>query len=85
MNRIKAGIRRIKAAWGVMRSKTIVPEKIYVYPSEWNPNKFVQLMYWRDHLLALDTEGKIWKVNEDYSGFTHVDLLFNSPPRGLYS
>ena len=81
MNRIKAGIRRIKAAWVVLRRKTIIPEKIYVYPSEWNPNKFVQLMYWRDSLLALDAEGKIWKVNEDYSGFTYVEILFHSPRR----
>ncbi len=66
---------RLKRALGNLNNP------IYVYPSEWNPNKFVQLMYWRDSILALDAEGKIWKVNEDYSGFTHVDLLFNSPPR----
>ncbi len=72
---------RTKRAWAVLRCKIVTPETIYVYPSEWNPNKFVQLMYWRDSILALDAEGKIWKVNEDYSGFTHVDLLFNSPPR----
>jgi hypothetical protein len=72
---------RFKQAWRVLRQKTIAPDKIYVYPSEWNPNKFVQLMYWRDNVLALDAEGKIWKINEDYSGFTHVSFLFDSPPR----
>ena len=71
---------RLKRAWAVLRC-IVTPETIYAYPAEWNPNKFVQLMYWRDSVLALDAEGKIWKVNEDYSGFTHVDLLFNSPPR----
>ncbi len=73
---------RVKQAWNVLRSKTIAPDKIYVYPSEWNPNRFVQLMYWRDHVLALDAEGKIWKINEDYTGFTHVSFLFDSPSRG---
>ena len=50
-------------------SKIKLPEKIYVYPSEFNPNKFVQLLNYRDAILALDAEGKVWKIDEDWSGF----------------
>lgn len=73
--------RRLKQAWAALNSKVITPEKIYVYASEHNPNKFVQLMYYRDNVLALNAEGKIWKINEDYSGFVCQEFLFNSPTR----
>ena len=56
---------RIRNAWRVLWSKVVLPERIYVYPAEFNPNKFVQLLAWRDTVLALDTEGKIWELRPD--------------------
>lgn len=73
---------RLKRAWAVLRCKIVTPETIYVYPAEHNPNKFVQLMYWRDSVLALDAEGKIWELRPDaaYQGF--VCQFMQESPRG---
>ena len=73
---------RLRNAWAVLWSKTVLPQSIYVYPAEHNPNKFVQLLAWRDTVIALDSEGKIWSLNQYYNGpwFT-VQYLQDSPTR----
>ena len=74
-------IRRLKLAWFALRHGIIKSDHIYVYPADSNPNRFVQLVNYRDTILALDTEGKIWKIAEDWSGFVYQEFLFNSPRR----
>jgi hypothetical protein len=76
---------RIKAAWRVLTGKVYIPKipkTIYVQSSQ-PENQFVQLLAWRDSVLALDAQGKIWELRPnypEYSGFTN-QLLQESPRR----
>jgi hypothetical protein len=72
---------RLKRAWRVLRTGSLTPERIYVYPAEYNPNRFVQLLSYHDYILALDAEGKVWRVKEDYSGLVTQEFLGYSPTR----
>ena len=72
---------RIKCAWAVLRGKIVTPEKIYVYPAEHNPNKFVQLIAYRDGLLALDAEGRVWAIKDGGTGYFYYQQVLESPRR----
>ena len=74
-------IQRLKKAWAVLRNKTRLPETIYVYPAEHNTNKFVQLVPWRDSVLALDAEGKIWSLTAPYNDGYFVNQFIQESPR----
>lgn len=57
-------IRRIKTAWTVLTGKIYipkVPKTIYVNDVG-NPNRFVQLLNFRDEIIALDASGTIYHV-----------------------
>lgn len=70
---------RLKEAWQVLRGRWWVKQKnIYVYASD-PENKFVQLVPWRDNILALDAQGKIWLLGVEYDGFPTANLWIISP------
>ncbi len=76
---------RIKAAWTVLTGKIYIPDgpkTIYVQSSQ-PDNQFVQLLAWRDTVLALDAQGKIWELRpNDYAnvgGF--INQLVQESPR----
>ena len=78
---------RIKAAWKVLTGRVYiphVPKTIYV-KSGLPDNQFVQLLAWRDTVLALDAEGKIWELRpqDGYypSGCHFVNQLVQESPR----
>jgi hypothetical protein len=76
-------MKRLKAAWLALRGHYIkVPERIYVY-SDGDPRRWVQLLNYQDRILALDGEGTIWIVAEDYGGSNmfHTQILIESPRR----
>lgn len=56
---------RLKQAWRVLRGKVFVPshQTIYVQSGKAN-NQFVQLLAWRDTIVALDAQGKIWELRD---------------------
>ena len=71
---------RIKEAWQVLRGDWHIKQKtIYVYDAG-PENRFVQLVPWRDQILALDAQGKIWELLY-WPGDTYpsVQLLMESP------
>lgn len=77
-------IRRIKAALAVLTGKIYipsVPKTIYVQTSH-PENQFVQLLAWRDTVLALDAQGKIWELRP-YDGYPYgfVNTLLQESPR----
>ena len=77
---------RLKQAWRVLRGKVYVPldSKVIYVESEKSNNQFVQLLAWRDTIIALDAQGKIWELRpDDYlssSGFV-CQFLQESPRR----
>ena len=76
---------RLKQAWRVLRGKLYIPSGsnvIYVEQSKAN-NQFVQLLAWRDTVIALDAQGKIWELrayDDGCCGFV-VQFLQESPRR----
>jgi hypothetical protein len=61
---------KLKQAWQVLQGKVYVssyPKTIYVQSGKAD-NQFVQLLNWRDSVLALDAQGKIWLLNYDEYG-----------------
>ena len=72
---------RMKAAWRILWGGTY-PTTHYatVTITEAN-NKFVQLVPWRDIILALDAQGKIWVLNELYPDGQNfaISFLMESP------
>lgn len=55
---------RIKTAWKFLTGKYPVNKipSVYVHDGD-NPNRFVQLMYFRDEIIALDASGSIYKLS----------------------
>ena len=83
MNRIKAGIRRIKAAWCFLTGKYPInkTQTIYVESGK-SENQFVQLLAWRDTVLALDAQGKIWELRHEIGyPYGFVNQLIQESPR----
>ena len=75
---------RIKQAWRVLRGKGYIPsptKTIYV-DSGLPRNQFVQLLAWRDTVLALDAEGKIWELRTEVGyPYAFVNQLVQESPR----
>ena len=75
---------RIKQAWCVLRGRGYGynPSKV-IYVEHGKPeNQFVQLLAWRDTVLALDAQGKIWELRSEMGypcGF--VNQLIQESPR----
>lgn len=42
------------------------------------PNRIVQLMPWRDTIVALDSQGRIYEMRDDYSGFKTIQLVLDN-------
>ncbi len=62
MRRVKM-FKRLKTAWGFLTGKYPVNKIPLVYVHDGGPeNRFVQLLAWQDVVLALDAQGKIWKL-----------------------
>lgn len=75
---------RIKAAWVVLTGRVYIPrtpKTIYV-KSGLPENQFVQLLAWRDTVLALDAQGKIWELRSE-PGYPYgfVNQLVQESPR----
>jgi alpha-tubulin suppressor-like RCC1 family protein len=73
---------KIKQAWRVLGGKVYIPspsKTIYVKSGKAN-NQFVQLLNFRDSIIALDAQGKLWELRDDYElgGFV-VKFLQESP------
>ena len=61
---------KLKLIWKILTGKMYVSPKsevIYVHDNKAN-NQFVQLLAWRDTIIALDAQGKIWELRQDYPG-----------------
>ena len=74
---------RIKAAWRFLTGKYPVNKIPSVYVHDGGPeNRFVQLLAWRDSVLALDAEGKIWELRQ-HAGYPYgfVNSLIQESPR----
>jgi len=70
---------RIKEAWQVLRGDWHIKQKnIYVHDAG-PENRFVQLVPWRDDILALDAQGRIWSLYRIDDTFPSVQLLMESP------
>lgn len=54
---------RIKAAWRFLTGKYPVNKtpSVYVHDGD-NPDRFVQLMYFRDDIIALSASGTIYQI-----------------------
>ena len=75
---------RLKVAWTILTGKVYIPktpQTIYV-KSGLPDNQFVQLLAWRDTVLALDAEGKIWELRSE-PGYPYgfVNQLVQESPR----
>ena len=75
---------RIRAAWRVLTGNLFVgpyPKTIYVESGK-AENQFVQLLAWRDTVLALDAQGKIWELRSE-PGYPYgfVNQLVQESPR----
>jgi hypothetical protein len=75
---------RLKLAWRILCGKGYGynPSKvIYVEQNKAN-NQFVQLLVWRDTVLALDAQGKIWELRSEMGyPYGFVNQLVQESPR----
>lgn len=59
-------ISRIKVAWAVLIGKYPIKKTQTIFvESNKRENQFVQLIAWRDTVLALDAQGKIWELRSE--------------------
>jgi hypothetical protein len=75
---------KIKQAWKVLRGKIWVPSPApVIYVQNSGPTRWIQLLNYQDRVLALDTEGTIWQIKEEYggSGFFITEIVLHSPTR----
>ena len=72
---------RLRQAWRVLRGKVYVPSasKVIYVQSNKPPNTFVQLLVWRDEVLALDESGSIWKLDSQHDGYFVCQFMQESP------
>lgn len=78
--------KRIKAAWRFLTGKYPINKIPSVYVHDGGPeNRFVQLLAWRDTVLALDVQGKIWELRPENGygpgGCYFVNQLVQESPR----
>jgi hypothetical protein len=75
---------RLKRVWKVLRGKEYgyPPSEVIYVKSGKAENQFVQLLAWRDTVLALDAQGKIWELREQ-AGYPYgfVNQLVQESPR----
>lgn len=75
---------RLKQAWRVLRGRGYGynPSKVIYVERNRAENQFVQLLAWRDTVLALDAQGKIWELREvpEYP-YGFVNQLVQESPR----
>ncbi len=79
-------INRIRTAWLVLTGNLnpfVVPHQKTVYvESGKSENQFVQLLAWRDTVLALDAQGKIWELRSELGyPYGFVNQLVQESPR----
>ena len=78
--------RRIKAAWQVLIGKKCLSiegrvQTVYVQNSG-PEGKLVQLVPWREQVLALDNTGAIWLMDFGYGSLdVRIQFLMESPRR----
>jgi hypothetical protein len=67
--------KRLKLAWGALWGKYDGTQA-----SPWPP-KITHLINWRDDLLAVDSEGRIWRMKSDYGDpkMLIIELLSENP------
>jgi len=78
--------RRIRVAWQVLCGRkcllTDASNKVIYVQDSGPEGKFVQLMPWRDQVLALDNNGRIWMLDLSYGvNDFKVQLVMESPRR----
>lgn len=78
---------RLKVTWAVLTGKlhaTPGAKVIYVESPKAN-NQFVQLLAWRDTIIALDAQGKLWELRQDYpSGPYFICQYLQDSPNPRY-
>ena len=76
---------RIKTAWDVLRGRkcllTAATQQIIYVHSSGPEGKIVQLVPWRDQILALDSNGSILLIDSDYSSTFPIIQLWMKEPR----
>ena len=83
---MKDWARRIKVAWQVLIGRKCLltdarTQTVYVQSSG-PEGKLVQLVPWRDQILALDNTGSIWLMDCGYSPLDiKIQFLMESPRR----
>lgn len=74
---------RIKEAWAVLRGKRWVKQKSIYVRDEGDPNRFVQLVPYRDYMLALTASGQVYRLSV-WSGDQYCMELIFDPPTGRF-
>lgn len=78
--------RRIRVAWEVLiGKKCLLTDAKVVYVQSAGPEgKLVQLVPWRDQVLALDNNGSIWLMDFGYRSLdVKIQFLMESPRRRI--
>lgn len=70
---------RIKEAWEVLRGKWWIKQKSIYVQDEGDPNRFVQLVPYRDGMLALTASGQVYRLNIWPGDQYYMELIFESP------
>lgn len=76
-------IHRIKAAWNFLTGKYPVNKipSVYVHDGD-NPNRFIQLLNFRDEIIALDASGNVHQLRMwpyDRPDAFSIEKIFESP------
>jgi len=80
--------RRIRVAWEVLIGKkhllTDARTQVVYVQSAGPEGKLVQLVPWRDQVLALDNSGSIWLMDFGYGSLdVRIQFLMESPRRRI--
>ena len=78
--------RRFQTAWKVLTGEQCLladaTQKIVYVQNSGPDGKIVQLVPWRDQILALDNTGAIWIIDNTYgSSFFQIQHVMESPRR----
>lgn len=72
---MKKLIKRLKFAWSAFKGEPYkVDDNSFVFPE-----RIIQLINFRDNIVALDSTGKIYELRSNYSGFMVCSLIADNP------
>lgn len=67
--------KRLKFAWAALKGEPYkTTSNTFVFPE-----RLVQLINFQDKIIALDSEGRLYEMRPDYSGFMVIQLITENP------